>query len=137
MKSRPFAKELRRNMTDAEVNLWSRLRRTELHGAKFRRQHPIGPYIADFAWVTGRLALELDGSTHHTEKGHTYDLRRDAYMQQRGWRVIRIENEDVYKNLEGMCEMIFSFAPPPPSGDATASPSTSPAPAGEEKVART
>jgi very-short-patch-repair endonuclease len=118
-------------MTDAEIILWSRLRRKELHGARFRRQHPIGPYIADFAWVAGRLVLELDGSTHHTEKGHTHDAHRDAYMQQRGWRVIRIENEDVYRNLEGVCEMIFSLVPPP-AGDAVASPATSPALAGEE-----
>jgi very-short-patch-repair endonuclease len=120
-------------MTDAEVILWSRLRRTELHGAKFRRQHPIGPYIADFAWVAGRLVLELDGSTHHTEKGHAHDIRRNVYMQQRGWRAVRIENKGVHKNLDGVCEMIFSLAPPP-SGAAVASPSTSPASVGEEKV---
>jgi very-short-patch-repair endonuclease len=120
-------------MTEAEVMLWSRLRLKEMYGAHFRRQHPIGPYIADFACVPLRLVLEVDGSTHYSDEGIAHDRRRDAYMTQRGWTVIRVTNEDVYRNLDGVFEMILSHAPPPsayaPRG---ASADTSPATAGEE-----
>ncbi|HEX3675667.1 MAG TPA: DUF559 domain-containing protein [Rhizomicrobium sp.] len=79
-RSRPFAKELRRRMTEAEVMLWSRLRLKEMHGVHFRRQHPIGPYIADFACVPAMLVVEVDGRTHATDEQHAHDVRRDAYM---------------------------------------------------------
>ena len=103
-----------------------------MHGFHFRRQHPIGPYVADFACVPTRLVLEVDGATHSSEQEIAHDRRRDAYMTQRGWRVLRITNEDVYKNLDNVFEMILALTPPPPSGDAAASPATSPATAGEE-----
>jgi very-short-patch-repair endonuclease len=63
-KSRPHVKSLRQNMTEAEVMLWSRLRLKEKHGAHFRRQHPIGTYIADFACLPAKLIVEVDGATH-------------------------------------------------------------------------
>jgi very-short-patch-repair endonuclease len=119
-------------MTDAEVILWSRLRMKSMHGFHFRRQHSIGPYVADFACVPVRLVLEVDGATHSSDREVAHDRRRDAYMTQRGWRVLRITNEDVYKNLDNVFEMILALTPPPPSGAADASPSTSPATAGEE-----
>jgi very-short-patch-repair endonuclease len=118
-------------MTEAEVMLWSRLRLKEKHGAHFRRQHPVGPYVADFACLAARLIVEVDGATHSSDHEIAYDRERDGYMTQRGWRVIRVTNEDVYRRLEDVCEMILSHTPPP-SGDARASPSTSPATAGEE-----
>ncbi|MDE3115571.1 MAG: endonuclease domain-containing protein [Pseudomonadota bacterium] len=123
-------------MTDAEVMLWSRLRLKSMHGLHFRRQHPIGPYIADFACVPARFVLEVDGATHSTKKEVAHDRHRDAYMKQRGWRVLRITNEDVYRNIDNVFEMILALTPPPPSGDAGASPSTSPATAGEERFAK-
>jgi len=123
-------------MTDAEVILWSRLKLKSMHGFHFRRQHPIGPYIADFACVPARLVLEVDGATHSSQQEIAYDRRRDAYMTQRRWRVLRVTNEDVYKNLGNVFEMILTLTPPPPSGDAGASPSTSPAPAGKEKFSK-
>jgi very-short-patch-repair endonuclease len=67
-------------MTEAEVMLWSRLRLKEMHGVHFRRQHPIGPYIADFACVPAMLVVEVDGRTHATDEQHAHDVRRDAYM---------------------------------------------------------
>jgi len=123
-------------MTDAEVILWSRLRMKSMHGFHFRRQHPIGPYIADFACVPAQLVLEVDGATHSSKQEVAHDRRRDAYMTQRGWRVLRITNEDVYKNLDNVFGMILALTPPPPSGDAAASPATSPATAGRKAFER-
>lgn len=116
-KSRPFAKQLRKKLTDAERILWSRLRQQSLHGRKFRRQHPIGPYIADFACIQLWLVVEVDGATHGTDSEIAHDIRRDAYMRSLGWMVLRIINEDVYKNLDNVLERILSIEPPPrPSG---------------------
>ena len=125
LKSRTFAKQLRRQLTRAEVILWARLRRHDFGGRKFRRQHPIGCYIADFACVECRLVLEVDGATHATPEERAYDARRDAYMRRHKWRVMRVRNDDVYHYLDGVLEMLadaiapsglFASAdkPPPP-----------------------
>jgi len=118
-------------MTEAEVMLWSRLRLKRLNGAHFRRQHPIGPYVADFACVPVRLVLEVDGATHSSAREVAYDRRRDAYMAKRGWRVVRVNNDDMYRNLDGVCEMIFGLTPPPPVRASALT--ASPAMAGEEE----
>jgi len=83
-RSRPRAKALRKAMTKAEVVLWLRLRELNRRGCKLRRQHPIGPYIADFAHVHGRLVIELDGATHWTAERAAHDRRRDAFMRAAG-----------------------------------------------------
>jgi len=112
--------------------LWSRLRMKDVHGVRFRRQHPIGPYIADFACIASKLVVEIDGATHATDEQHDYDVRRDAYMTRLGWRVIRLTNEDVYRNLEEVFTALLSLTPPPSAALKSAA-STSPAPAGEEE----
>jgi very-short-patch-repair endonuclease len=76
VKSRKLAKRLRRTMTKAEVVLWSNLRMLSKHGFHFRRQHPIGPYVADFAHMAGRLVIEVDGATHITPEQVAHDKRR-------------------------------------------------------------
>ena len=131
-RSRAHVKSLRANMTEAEVILWSKLRLKKGHGAHFRRQHPVGPYVADFACTAAKLIVEVDGATHSSDKEIAYDRKRDAYMMQRGWRVVRIRNEDVYNNLNTVCEMIIGYSHPLRPAMRSASPSTSPAPAGEE-----
>jgi len=104
-------------MTDAERILWSRLRRKSFDGKnRFRRQHPIGPYIADFACVAAWLVVEVDGDTHGTEEKIVHDKRRDAFMRARGWRVVRVTNLDVYKNLDVVLEGIWRALALPPSG---------------------
>ena len=100
------ARQLRKSMTQAEIILWSRLRRDAVAGRRFRRQHPIGPYIADFACVPVRLDVELDGATHGTDDEIGRDERRDAYLRSRGFKVLRFSNVDIYKNLEGVLECI-------------------------------
>jgi very-short-patch-repair endonuclease len=111
-RSRRFAKQLRRRLTDAETILWSRLRHRA--DAKFRRQHPIGIYIADFACIAARLIIEVDGATHSSDQEISYDLARTVYLEQRGWRVVRVTNENVYKNLDDTLSAIVSLLPPPP-----------------------
>ncbi len=97
------ARELRRTMTDAERQLWSLLRNRSL-GVKFRRQVPIGRYIADFACLEARVIVELDGGQHAES---TADLERDASLGALGYRVVRIWNPDVLQNPQGVAEFIL------------------------------
>jgi very-short-patch-repair endonuclease len=106
-------------MPDAEVILWSKLRYWP--HLRFRRQHPIGPYIADFACIPARLVIEVDGDTHGSDAGQVHDARRDSYMTERGWCILRVHNADVYKNLNAVLDIIAHHAP------STASRSPSPA----------
>ena len=112
-RARRFAKQLRQSMTDAEVILWSRLRRWPAHAIKFRRQHPIGIYIADFAVVSARLVIEVDGATHSSDAERSYDEVREIYLRLRGWRILRVQNDDIYKRLADVLEYIASQIPPP------------------------
>ncbi len=114
-KSRPRARAMRHRMTKAEFALWIRLREANRHGFKFRRQHPIGPYAADFAHVRGRLVIEIDGETHGTEKEIEHDRRRDAFMKARGWDIVRFRNIDVYENIDGIVEQLARRLGPHPA----------------------
>ena len=96
---------LRKNQTDAERKLWSHLRRRQLAGVKFRRQHQVGLYICDFASLEGRLVVELDGS-QHVERS-AYDFRRDVFLRSAGFRVLRFWNADVLARTEQVVETIF------------------------------
>ncbi len=89
-------------MTDAEMILWSRLRRRQIDGFKIRRQYPIGPYIADFACAEAKLVIEVDGEAHGSPQELAHDRRRTRFMESRGWRVIRCYNVEVYSNLDGV-----------------------------------
>ena len=113
-RARSFAKELRSRMTDAEIILWSRLRRWPDPRYKFRRQHPIGIYIADFACIASRLVVEVDGATHSTQEERAHDLARERYLTARGWRTIRIPNQDIYERLNDIVSFIAGMFPPPP-----------------------
>lgn len=112
-RARTFAKQNRRNMTEAEVLLWTFLRRKQLRGDGFRRQHPIGPFIADFACVRATLVVEVDGATHWTAEQLAKDAHRTSFLEQAGWTVVRVTNEDVFKNLDGVWLLIESRLPPP------------------------
>lgn len=101
------ARALRRAQTDAEARLWFRLRNRQLAGHKFVRQEPIGPYIVDFVCRELKLVVELDGS-QHAESAH--DVKRDAWLQDEGYRVIRFWNHEVMQNLESVLETVFARA---------------------------
>src|SRR5437899_1689174 len=90
------AQRLRREMTDAERKLWSALRSRQMEGAKFRRQQPIGPFIADFVCQERRLIIEADGGQHAES---STDDRRTAFLESKGYRVLRFWNNDILQNL--------------------------------------
>ena len=98
------ARELRSNATDAELRLWSALRRRQLDGLRFRRQVPLGRYIVDLACYDARIVVELDGGQHGEQ--HEEDAVRAAWLQDRGFRVLRFWNHEVFENLEGVLEKI-------------------------------
>ena len=102
---RDRARELRRDMTLAERKLWGVIRDRQLDGFRFRRQHPIGPYIADFACVEAGLIVEVDGGQH---MGAETDRARDAFLREKGFHVLRFWNNEVMANLEGVRALILS-----------------------------
>ena len=97
---------MRTDATDAEVRLWRRLRNRQLDGVKFRRQHPVGPYIVDFYCHEANLAIELDGSGHQDPGQADYDRTRSAELQSMGITVIRFWNLEVRDNIEGVIAAI-------------------------------
>jgi very-short-patch-repair endonuclease len=104
------AKRLRREMTRAETLLWRYLKADRLAGLAFRRQTPIGRYIADFVAHSGKLIVELDGESHDFEERIRRDEQRDRWFASRGYRVLRFTNDDVMKNLEGVVLSIVEAA---------------------------
>jgi len=104
--TRKRSRSLRRDSTDAERLIWAALRAHRLEGASFRRQTPIGPYIADFVCHDARLVVELDGGQHFEEEHLRRDARRDAFLASRGFRVLRFNNHDVMTNRRGVLETI-------------------------------
>ena len=98
----PHAARLRRERTDAEDRLWQVVRNRQVDGFKFRFQHSLGPFIADFVCLEARLVVEVDGGQHSAAQ----DARRTAWLQANGFRVVRFWNSDVLTNLEGVVEVI-------------------------------
>jgi very-short-patch-repair endonuclease len=94
------ARSLRRESTPPEELLWLALRNGQIADLKFRRQHPIGPYIADFYCHSANLVVELDGMSHDEKMGK--DSERTEYLQQQGLKVFRVTNQDVMEDLEAV-----------------------------------
>jgi very-short-patch-repair endonuclease len=114
------ARALRRDPPKPEAILWRGLRNRHLTGWKFRRQHPVAGFIADFATIAGRLIVEIDGENHYVGNGPTQDAERTGRLQAMGWRVIRFTNVEVCENLDGVLQAIADVlsnrtAPLPPS----------------------
>lgn len=110
-----IARRLRHDATEVEQRLWRALR-TTYPSAKFRRQHPVGRRIADFACPAHKLAIELDGGQHLDQQ--EADAARSAELAQYGYRVIRFWNTEVVENLEGVIQIILlalETSSPPPS----------------------
>ncbi len=101
-RTRTRAKQLRWPLTRAETILWTRLQRNKLMQLHFRKQHPVGPYIADFACVKARLLVEVDGETHWREHERRRDARRTAFLEGEGWTILRVWNAEVYGNESGV-----------------------------------
>ena len=107
----PLARKLRATPTDAELRLWSQLRRKQLDGFRFRRQHPLGHYVVDFFCAEAKLIIEVDGGQHAEESA-----TRENWLKARGYRVMRFWNNDVLGNTDGVVETILAAlrADPPP-----------------------
>ena len=104
-----FARRMRREPTPAEETLWRLLRNRRLAGFKFRRQHPIGPYIADFYAASAALVIELDGDSHATDEGKENDRIRHAYLESLGLLVVRFWNFEVKEDAEAILERLGSL----------------------------
>jgi len=113
---RPTARsrELRLNATDAERKLWQQINARKVAGVRFNRQFPIGPFICDFVSRSARLVIEVDGGQHAVDVAK--DEARTAYLEARGYRVIRFWNNDVLERIEGVVseiERVLATCPPP------------------------
>ena len=104
---REFARQLRKNMTDAERRLWGVLRCEQLKGFKFRRQTAIGDFVVDFVCFSRKLIVELDGGQHNEELAKTYDANRSEWLNSQGFRVVRFWNHEVFENLYGITDVIW------------------------------
>jgi very-short-patch-repair endonuclease len=104
------ARELRKGQTDAEAMLWNRLRGRQLRGLKFRRQHPIGIYFADFACIEAGIVIELDGGQHNEPAALAADSQREAAMASLGFRTLRFWNNDVLNQTNAVMERIWQAA---------------------------
>jgi very-short-patch-repair endonuclease len=105
------ARELRKNLTDAEKLLWSRLRAKQMESFKFRRQEQIGRFIVDFVCYENQLIVEADGGQHAVEREK--DAERTAWLNAEGFRVLRFWNHEILANLEGVMEVIERHLHPP------------------------
>jgi very-short-patch-repair endonuclease len=110
------ARELRRQMSLPEIVLWQALRKGRLAGLRFRRQHPVGPYILDFYCASARLAIEVDGLAHDTAAAARHDERRQAWLVERGVTVLRFSAGDVLQDekLQAVLVAIERALPQPP-----------------------
>ncbi len=100
----PFAKQLRKEMTKEEKHLWYDFLRS--YPVRFSRQKVLGKYIADFYSAEAKLVIELDGSQHYEKDNVMKDAERTAFLEKYGLTVIRIANNEIFKNFRGVCEYI-------------------------------
>lgn len=101
-----LARKLRKNLTASEAALWRALRGKRLDGLRFRRQHPIGPYIVDFYCASCRLAVEVDGGVHDDEDAKVHDARRDEWLGGQGVQVLRLSDRLVSSNIDDVLSRI-------------------------------
>jgi very-short-patch-repair endonuclease len=101
-----YARNLRKELTEAEEILWQHLRNRKVNGAKFRRQHPIKHYVLDFYCHEAKLAIEIDGGIHDVKENTSYDENRTAVLKELGINVIRFSNEQVMNNTVAVLDEI-------------------------------
>jgi very-short-patch-repair endonuclease len=102
-----FGRELRKNMTNAEIHVWRRIRRKQLKGHQFYRQKNIGNYIVDFYCPAAKLIIEIDGGQHYSKSGIIRDDIRDDYMSRLGFKVLRFSDREIFENINGVLERIY------------------------------
>ena len=109
------ARQLRRNLTPEERRLWVVLRRKQFAGFRFRRQQPLGQYIVDFFCPAAKLVIEVDGAHHANEPHSENDAERDRWLAARGYRVLRIINQDLKRRPGDVSDAIYAMLADPPS----------------------
>jgi very-short-patch-repair endonuclease len=102
------ARELRENQSEAEGQLWRRIRGRRLGGFKFVRQEPIRLYFADFVCREEKLIVEIDGATHSTDGERRRDAQGEEFLRERGYRISRFVNDEIYSNIDGVVETILA-----------------------------
>jgi len=102
-----YSRQLRKDMTDAERLLWSRIRAKQLKGHQFYRQKIVGDYIVDFYCSKSKLVLEVDGGQHYSVEGREKDGARDDYLTSLGLTVLRFSDREIFANLDGVIEEIW------------------------------
>jgi very-short-patch-repair endonuclease len=108
-RDRVRARELRKASPDAERMMWKHLRSRQLDGYKFRRQHPIGPFFADFACIEAGLAVELDGGQHFEPDAVRRDEQRTAFLQGAGFQVLRFDDRQALTETAGVLQSILDW----------------------------
>ncbi|MDP2915585.1 MAG: DUF559 domain-containing protein [Candidatus Aminicenantes bacterium] len=107
VKLKVHSRKLRKDMTDGERRLWSKIRRKQLHGLQFYRQRIIGEFIVDFYCPKAKLIIELDGGQHFALEAAGKDEVRDAYFNKLGLSVLRFNNAEIFINIDGVVENIL------------------------------
>ncbi len=102
-----YSRELRKNMTEAERLIWSKIRRKQLKNIQFYRQRIIGNYIVDFYCPKAGLVVEIDGGQHYIEEGIKDDIIRNNFLTNLGLKVLRFSDRDVFENVNGVIEKIY------------------------------
>ncbi len=108
-KLKKYSQQLRKNMTDAEKLLWSKLRKKQLKGCQFYRQRIIGNYIVDFYCPEAKLVIEVDGGQHYGNEGKQKDMVRDDYFNKLGMKILRVSDRDVFDNINSIIEKAYEI----------------------------
>jgi len=109
-----YSRQLRKDMTDAERPLWSKIRRKQINNCQFYRQRVIGSYIVDFYCHSARLVIELDGGQHFTDEAIERDEVRDRFLRNQGLKVLRFSDSEVFENTDGVLDKILEVLENPP-----------------------
>jgi very-short-patch-repair endonuclease len=132
---RERAEQLRSNATEPEQCLWRALKNIPVYGSHFRRQVPIGPYVANFACLKARLIIELDGGHHSQDDVAIKDEHRTRWLESEGYRVVRFWNAELTENMNGVLDTIYATLYGAPQSKAVALP-TPPRPDGRPSPSR-
>jgi imidazole glycerol-phosphate synthase subunit HisF len=107
------ARMLRKRATDSEELLWQKLSKNQVLGLRFKRQHPIAFYVADFYCHKAKLVIELDGKYHDLEQQKSYDINRTAVLNELGLRVLRFSDKEIFEDIDRVVDAIKDNCPPP------------------------
>ena len=103
-----FARKLRQDATDPEALMWACLRNRRMNKRKFRRQHPVEPYVLDFYCADLKLSIELDGGQHNTVEGKRHDKARESFLRSQGIETLRFTNDEMIRHTDSVMNLIWN-----------------------------